>query len=166
METAGLDGEGLKVSYCRNGQSNKMTGSMVLAGEKYGISFELHLCGPRGGTFKALHQFAGHDIEREPAFPGFEVKAPPSFLFFIACHLSGAGVSIDRAFLKFADGVDQRKIEIFRDAWPDAAGVAGGAPAEGPEDVKLKVKKPKGDQERYGGKTNQRGDAASSSKEA
>lgn len=162
---AGLDGEGLAVAYCQNGQSNKVTGTIALSGEDHDVSFEMHLCGPRGGTSKSSHQFAGYDIESEPTFPGFEVEAPPSLLLFIAAFLSGTGVRFERAFLKFADGVDQRKIEILRDAHPGVAGAAAGGPAEGPEGAKLKVKKPEGEKEHNGSETYQRGDAASSSQE-
>lgn len=160
---AGFDDEGLAVAYCQNGQSNKVTGTITLSGEDHDVSFEMHLCGPRGGTSKSSHQFAGYDIESEPTFPGFEVEAPRSMLLFIACFLSGTGVRFERAFLKFADGVDQRKVEIFRDVHPGAAGVATGGPAEGPEGAKLKVKKPEGEKEQNGSETYQRGDAASSS---
>jgi len=162
---AGFGNEGLEVAYCQNGQSNKVTGTIALSGEDHEVSFEMHLCGPRGGTSKSSHQFAGYDIESEPNFPGFEVEAPPSLLLFIACFLSGTRVRFERAFLKFADGVDQRKIEIFRDMRPGVAGVADGGPAELPEGAKLKLKKTEGNKEQDGGETYQRGDAASSSKE-
>lgn len=162
---ANLDGEGLAVAYCPNGQSNKITGSIALSDEDHEVSFEMHLCGPRGGTSKSSHQFAGYDIEREPTFPGFEVEAPPSLLLFIACFLSGTGVRFERAFLKFADGVDQRKIEIFRDAHSAEGGADKGDPAEGPKGPTLKVKKLEGEKEENGSKTDKRGDAASSSQE-
>ena len=161
---ADLEDHGLHVAYCENGQSNKITGKLRLAGKDHSLSFELHLCGPRGGTSKTSHQFAGYDIEGEPTFPDFEVEAPPDLLFFVACHLSGTGVSIARAFLKFADGIDQRKIEIHRAVPTAATSVVDDAPAEEPTGARLTVKKPRGEDERHGGKTDKRGDAASSSK--
>lgn len=160
---ANLEADDLAIAYCQNGQSNKITGTIALSGDDHNVSFEMHLCGPRGGTSKSSHQFAGYDIEREPKFPGFDVEAPPSLLLFIACFLNGTGVRFERVFLKFADGVDQRKIEIFRDIFPEVAGAADSSPAEGPEGAKLRVKKPEGEKEEDGSETNQRGDAASSS---
>lgn len=163
-DAAGFTDHGLEVVHCRNGQSNKVAGTITLGDEDHQVSFELHLCGPRGGTSKMAHQFAGYDIEQEPTFPGFELDAPPDMLLFIACHLSGTGMTITRAYLKFADGVDQRKIEIHRDISTTTAGVIADAPVEGPAGAKLTIKKPKGDQEQDGGKADKRGDAASSSK--
>lgn len=162
--TASVADHGLEVAHCRNGQSNKVAGTITLDGDDYRISFELHLCGPRGGTSKAAHQFAGYDIEQEPTFPGFKLEAPPDMLLFVACHLSGTGATIERAYLKFADGVDQRKIEIHRDIPTAMASAAVDAPVEGPAGAKLTIKKPMGDQEQDGSKADKRGDAASSSK--
>lgn len=162
-EAASLVDHGLEVTYFRDGQSNKVVGSLEVAGEERSVSFELHLSGPRGSTSKAAHQFAGYDIEREPTFPEFEVEAPPDILLFIACHLSGTGVSIARAFLKFADGVDQRKIEIHRSAPPMTAGVVEPVPVNGPAGAKLTIKKPKGELTKNGSTTDKRRDAAPSS---
>lgn len=160
---AHLSDHGLEVTYVRDGQSNKMTGSLELMGKEHPVSFELHLSGPRGGTSKAAHQFAGRDIEREPSFPGFEVEAPTDLLFFIACHLSGTGASVERAFLKFADGVDQRMIEIHRTAPPMAADATEIAPVDGPTGARFTVKKPKGEETENGSTSDKRGDAALSS---
>ena len=169
-EAAGLSGQELYVAYFENGQSNKVVGTITFAGRDYSASLELHLCGPLGGTSKAAHQFAGYDIEQEPTFPGFELEAPPDLLFFIACHLTGTGVSFAKAYLKFADGIDQRKVELHRDVLIDSAGSARNASTEasaaGPAGSKLTVKKPQRDQERDGSKADKRGNAASSSKKA
>jgi hypothetical protein len=164
-EASGLSEEGLSVVYCRNGQSNKVTGKLALDGKDHETCFELHLSDPRGGTSKSQHQFADYDIEQEPTLPGFELEAPSSLLFFIACHLSGTGAAITRAFLKFADGVDQRKLEIHRST-PAMASAVAQSPHEGPAGSKLTIKKPKGDQVQDGSEADKRGDAASSSQKA
>ncbi len=160
---ANLSDHGLTVDYCENGQSNKLTGDVKIEGKDCTVSFELHLAGPRGGTSKAAHQFAAYDIESEPTLPGFEVEAPSDLLFFIACHLSGTGASVARAFLKFADKIDQRKIEIHRELPPEATGVVETAPVDGPSGTKVTLKRGKGDEFKHGSKTDKRGDAASSS---
>lgn len=160
---AKLSDHGLAINYCENGQSNKITGDLEIDGKDFTVCFELHLAGPRGGTSKAAHQFAAYDIESEPTLPGFEVEAPSDLLFFIACHLSGTGASVARAFLKFADKVDQRKIEIHRELPAEATGVAEPAPIDGPSGTKMTLKKGRGDESKHGGKTDKRGDAASSS---
>jgi len=160
---AKLSDHGLEVVYCENGRSNKVSGSLIVGGKERTASFELHLSGPRGGTSKSAHQFASYDIEGEPTFPGFEMDAPPELLFFVACHLNGTGVSIGRAYLKFADNVDQRKIEIHREVPPMAAGAEVAGPVDGPSGTKLKLKKRVGDKDENGGKADKRGDAASSS---
>lgn len=160
---ASLSDHGLSVDYCENGQSNKITGTLLIEGKNYTVCFELHLAGPRGGTSKAAHQFAAYDIEREPTLPGFEVEAPSDLLFFIACHLSGTGASVARAYLKFADKVDQRKIEIHRESASEATGVAEPAPVDGPSGTKVTLKKARGDEFKHGSETDKRGDAASSS---
>lgn len=161
---AQLSDYGLSVRYFRDGQSNKITGSLQLAGKEHPVSFELHLSGPRGGTSKMAHQFVDWDVERAPSLPGFEIEAPAGLLLFIACHLSGAGARVAQAFLKFADGIDQRKIEIHRVAPPETAAVVEAAPMEGPSGAKLRIKKPRGDQIENGSSTDKRRDAASSSK--
>lgn len=160
---AKLNDRGLSINYCENGQSNKIFGELVIDGKVFTVCFELHLAGPRGGTSKAAHQFAAYDIESEPTLPGFEVEAPSDLLFFIACHLSGTRASVARAFLKFADKVDQRKIEIHRELPGEATGAEETGPIDGPRGTKLSLKKEKGDEFNNGGKTDKRGDAASSS---
>jgi hypothetical protein len=157
---ADLLNHGLEVTYFRDGQSNKVSGTI----EDKQISFELHLCGPHGGTSKASHQFAGQDIEREPSLPGFVAEAPAGLLFFIGLHLSGTGAAVARAFLKFADGVDQRMIEIHRATQTASDEIVAHMPAEEPAGTKLTIKKPKGEQTENGSTTDQRGDAAPSSK--
>ncbi|KEJ91073.1 hypothetical protein [Sulfitobacter donghicola] len=165
---AGLGDQDLEVTYCRNGQCNKLSGEIEIAGSTYKVSLELHLSGPRGGTTKKKHQFAKSDvavcdIEQQPLLLEYDVEAPDRLLFFIACHLSGTGVSIARAYFKFADGVDQRMLEIHRpDALPMAAPKQAG-PDEGPLGTIMKVRKPEGEKKEDGIKTNKRGDAASSS---
>ena len=159
-QTAGLADHGLEAVYVTDGRSNQVTAE--LNGKP--VNFELHLCGPRGGTSKSSHQFAGHDIEREPALPGFVVEAPPGLLFFICLFLSSTVTTVHRAFIKFADGVDQRMIEIHRAVPSSMTGDVGDAPAEGPAGAKLTIKKPKGEQTENGSTTDQRGDAAPSTK--
>ncbi|MCL8384669.1 hypothetical protein [Xanthobacter aminoxidans] len=160
---AGLHEHGLEVRYCPNGRSNKIAGTFRSGDTEYGVSFELHLSGPQGGTSKSTHQFAGDDIETTPMFAGFAEAAPPDILLFLACHLSGTGVSVARAFFKFADKVDQRKIEVHRGAPAGAMDTIDTRPADGPAGYKLTIKKPKGDQTENGSTSDKRGDAASSS---
>lgn len=164
-DAASISDHGLEINYCRNGQSNKMSGSIQVGGDAYKVSLELHLCGPQGGTSKSAHQFAGYDVESEPTFPGFEVEAPPDILLFVACHLAPTGASISRAFLKFADGMDQRKIEIHRHSTDSAIGFVAESPVDGPAGAKITLKKPKGEEEQDGSKTAKRRHAASRSKE-
>jgi hypothetical protein len=158
---ASLCDHGLKIAFVKDGQSSKITGS-IDGGRT--VSFELHLSGPRGGTSKTAHQFAGRDVEREPSFPGFAEEAPAELLFFIACHLSGTGVSVAKCFIKFADGVDQRMIEIHRAMPASAAGVVVDAPVDGPTGAKLTIKGQKGEKTGNGSTSDQRGDAAPSQK--
>lgn len=165
-DASGIDQDLLGVAYCRSGQSNKLTGSITLEGEEHTVSFELHLCGPRGGTSKSSHQFSGYDIEGEPTFPGFEIDAPPSLLFFIACFLSGTSVRFEKVFLKFADGIDQSKIELYRGAQQSTVADENVGPTEGPEGAKLTVKKVEGEKEEDGSEAYQWRDAAPGSKEA
>lgn len=160
---AGLSKHGLSVAHCEFGRSNKLTGALTVDGNRYTVSFELHLCGPQGGTSKVVHQFVGYDIEEEPTFPGFEVEAPPDILAFVACHLGGTGVSVARAYFKFADKVDQRKIEIHRNIPPMTAGVPQTGPVDAPTGTKLKLKNARGEKETHGSKADKREDAASSS---
>ena len=157
---AKLPDQGMAVAYFNDGQSNKVTASL----DDKSISFEVHLCGPRGGTSKSSHQFAGKDIEREPSLPGFVVEAPPGLLFFIGLHLRGTGASVARAFLKFADGIDQRMIEIHRSAPAATAGIIVDAQLDGPTGTKFTIKKAKGEQQENGSTTDKWGDAAPSSK--
>lgn len=166
---ANLTTHGMEVIHVSDGRSNKVTGSLAHEGIDYEVSFELHLCGPRGGTSKSSHQNAGCDfavcdIEQQPSLIPYGVEAPDKLLFFIACHLSGTGVRVAKAFIRFADGVDKRMLEIHRPAasMPAVAKVTG--PVDGPAGSKLTIKKPVGEQEENGSKTDQRGDAASSSK--
>lgn len=160
---AGIHEHGLEVRYCPNGRSNKLSGTFRSGDLVYGVSFELHLSGPQGGTSKAAHQFAEHDVETAPLFAGFAEAAPSDLLLFLACHLSGTGASVARVFFKFADKVDQRKIEIHRSALPMRAGIAETNPADGQVGSKLTIKRPKEDQTENGSASDKRGDAASSS---
>ncbi|WP_394198889.1 hypothetical protein [Litoreibacter albidus] len=165
---ANLDGSGLEVTYCRNGQCNKLSGEFLVSGIAYKVSLELHLSGPRGGTAKKKHQFAKCDvtvcdIEQQPSLIEYDVEAPSRLLFFIACHLSATCVSIARAYFKFADGVDQRMLEIHRPTEALSATEIGTGLDLGPSGSTLKIKKPQGEKKEDGIETNQRGDAASSS---
>lgn len=160
---ANLSSDELEVIHCRSGQSRKLVGTMHLDGEAYSVVFELHQCGPEGGTSKAEHEYAGDVIEDEPPLPGFEEEAPEALLLFVACHLSAARTKIARAFLKFADGVDKKRIEIFRDAQPAASAGSVVSPAGEPEGSKLSLVNSGKEREKNGGKTDKRGDAASSS---
>lgn len=165
---AGLTTHGMEVVHVTDGRSNKVTGSLDHDGTEYAVSFELHLCGPRGGTSKSTHQNAGCDfalcdIEEQPSLIPYDVDAPDQLLFFLACFLSGTGVKVSKAFIRFADGVDKRMIEIHRPVEAvSGAGIDSG-PVDGPVGTKLKIKKTVGEQEENGSKTDQRGDAASSS---
>lgn len=156
---ANLSDYGLTVAYFKDGQSNKVTASL----DDKSVSFELHLCGPRGGTSKVSHQFAGKDIEREPSLPGFVVEAPPGLLFFIGLYLRATGAAVEKAFLKFADGVDQRMIEIHRPAHDVSDGIVADAPLDGPAGSKFKIKTTKGEDQENGSTSNKRGNAAPSS---
>lgn len=160
---ADLSAQGLEAVYVQKGQSYKLAGTLRLAGKDFPVSFELHLSGPRGGTSKSSHQFVAYDIEGEPSFPGFEMEAPAELLFFVACYLNGTGASIARVFIKFADGVDQRMIELHRAAPPATAVSEGTAPLIAPTGTKLVPKKSKGERIQNGSTADKRGDAASSS---
>ncbi|AXT35618.1 hypothetical protein D1820_11885 [Phaeobacter sp. LSS9] len=165
---ADLDGHGLEVTYCRSGQCNKLTGEIQISGQTFKVSLELHLSGPRGGTTKKKHQFAKSDvsvcdIEQQPLLIDYDVEAPDRLLFFVACHLSGTGVSVARACFKFADGIDQRMLEIHRPVEKTVAATEDRGPDEGPLGTIMKVKKPEGEKKEDGIETNKRGDAASSS---
>lgn len=151
---------GLEVNRVADGQSNKVTGSIDFEGTERTVSFELHLCGPRGGTAKSAHQFAGNDIEAQPTFPGFGIEAPASLLLFIALHLGGTGVSVARAFLKFADGIDQRMVEIHRIMPKVVSTETENAVIEEPTGAKLRIKTPMGEQLEDGSATYKRGNAA------
>lgn len=159
-EMADIETEGLSVVHVKDGQSNKITGTINVGDKSYDVSFELHLSGPRGGTSKNAHQFVGKDIEGEPCLPGFDIEAPQGLLFFVACHLSGTGVSVSKAFIRFADGVDKKMIEIHR---PVKSAAADATPATSPPGGGFKLKKDL--KEKHGHASNQRRDAASSSKQ-
>lgn len=158
---ANLSDHGLTVAYFKDGQSNKVTASL----DDKSVSFELHLCGPRGGTSKVSHQLAGKDIEREPSLPGFVVEAPPGLLFFIGLYLRATGATVEKAFLKFADGVDQRMIEIHRPAYDVRDGIVADASLDGPagSKLKIKIKKTKGEEKENGSTSHKRRNAAPSS---
>jgi hypothetical protein len=166
---AGLAMHDMEVVHVTDGRSNKVITRLVHEGVEHEVSFELHLCGPRGGTSKPTHQNAGCDvavcdIEEQPSLIAYDVTAPKRLLFFLACFLSGTGVKVAKAFIRFADGVDKRMIEIHRPAKSAAATATEDGPvADGPVGSKLKIKKPMGEQDENGSNTNKRGDAASSS---
>lgn len=166
---AGLVEHGMDVVHVTDGRSNKVTARLTHEGTEHDVSFELHLCGPRGGTSKSTHQNAGCDftvcdIEEQPSLIPYEVPAPDRLLFFLACFLSGTGVKVAKAFIRFADGIDKRMIEIHRPAKSAADAATDQDPVvDGPVGSKLKIKRPMGEQDENGSKTDQRGDAASSS---
>lgn len=161
---------GLEIAHFNDGKSNKIAGSIEVDGVERPVNIELHLSGPKGGTSKSMHQLAGCviepgcDIDREPSLPGLVIDAPPDLLFFLACHLSPTGVSVARSFFKFADGVDQRMIELHRPVSTNKAGNASDPSVHEPKGAKLRIKKPKGEKEENGSATNKRGDAASGEK--
>lgn len=164
--SADLESVGLAVAHYRRGDSNKLSGSVELEDGQHDVSFELHLCGPKGGTSKASHQLAGYDIESEPALPGLpglEMETASPILLYLACHLAPTGASVARAFFKFADGTDQRKIEIHRSTPVTTTGSIRSDAVEGAAGTKLRFKKLKGEEVQDGSKTAKRGDAASSS---
>ena len=163
-DAAALNQHGLEVIYVRDGRSNKLVSSLRMDGFERSVSFELHLSGPRGGTSKTAHQFAGKDIDGEPSLPGFGLEAPDDLFFFIACHLGGTGSSVARAFIKFADGIDQRMVEIHRALPAMAGGVVEPAPLDGPAGSKLTLKRATGEEGENGSQHDQRRDAASRSK--
>lgn len=167
---AELGAHDMEVVHFTDGRSNKVVARLPLDEVVHDVSFELHLCGPRGGTSKSTHQNAGCDfsvcdIEEQPSLIPYSVPAPGQLLFFLACYLSGTGVRIAKAFIRFADGVDRRMVEIHRPAALTSGAADASDPAQYvPVGARIKIKKPMGEQEENGGKTDQRGDAASSSK--
>ncbi|MFT4015234.1 MAG: hypothetical protein QM682_17965 [Paracoccus sp. (in: a-proteobacteria)] len=166
---ADLVAHDMEVVHIADGRSNKVIARLTHEGVEHDVSFELHLCGPRGGTSKSTHQNAGCDfticdIEEQPSLIPYNVPAPDRLLFFLACSLSGTGMKVAKAFIRFADGVDKRMIEIHRPAKSTTEAITGGYPVvDGPVGSKLKIKKPMGEQDENGSKTDKRGDAASSS---
>lgn len=166
---ADLTTHGMEVVHVTDGRSNKIIARLPHGGIEHDVSFELHLCGPRGGTSKAAHQNAGSDfticdIEEQPSLIPYDVPAPDRLLFFLACFLNGTGVKVAKAFIRFADGVDKRMIEIHRPAELAAGAVYGEDPVvDGPIGSKLKINKPMGERDENGSKIDKRGDAASSS---
>lgn len=166
---ADLAAHGMEVVHVTDGRSNKVVARLTHDEVEHEVSFELHLCGPRGGTSKSTHQNAGCDIavcdiEEQPSLIPYDVIAPDRLLFFLACFLSGTGVKVAKAFIRFADGVDKRMIEIHRPAKSATGADTDHSPlVDGPVGTKLTIKKPMGEQDENGGKSDQRGDAASSS---
>lgn len=162
--SAKLADYGLAIVYCQNGRSNKISGRLQVGGHEYTVSMELHLAGPKGGTSKSAHQFAGSDIDLVWTLPGIETTAPDELLFFVACHLDITGVSVSRTYLKYADGVDQRSVQLQRPLEGTAAPDVGSVKhVEGPAGTRLVMKQTKGEQNENGITTDQRRDAASSS---
>lgn len=161
---AGLTAHGFCVRSCEVGPANKICGGVVIGGQKLELSLELHLADRRGRTRKNCHQFAGLGVEGAPYFPGFELDAPPSLLFFLAYQLGPTGTRIERVHLVFADGVDRKMIELHREFVDTAA--AHTAPAEAAEAAvgsKIKVRqRAKGDGADDGREADQRGNAAPS----
>lgn len=166
---AGLATHDMDVVHVADGRSNKVIARLIHEGVEHDVSFELHLCGPRGGTSKSTHQnascdFTVCDIEEQPSLIHYDVPAPNQLLFFLACFLSGTGVKVAKAFIRFADGVDKRMIEIHRPAKSAAeSGKSEDPVVDGPVGSKLTIKKPMGEQDKNGSKTDKRGNAASSS---
>jgi hypothetical protein len=162
-DSAKIQTAGLQIVYCKEGQSNKVVGKTVVEGKLIDVNIEFHLSGPRGGTAKVAHQFAGFDIEREPTLFGTEIAATSALLLFAACHLNPTGMSIERLYLKFADNVDHRMIEIHRPKPYESIDIVDIGSPIGLVGTKLKLKKLNGDEVENGGQADKWGDAAPSS---
>ena len=106
----------------------------------------------------ALSKPAACDIEREPSLFQIDMDAPGSLLLFVACHLDGTCMSISRAYLKFADGVDQHMIEMHRPVWEEPKVSSDNGPEQDLRGTTLKVKKSTGGKKDV--KTNKPGNAA------
>ncbi|WP_432256042.1 hypothetical protein [Limimaricola sp. AA108-03] len=164
-----LEDRGLEVSYVKDGHCNKLSGTITFEGEERNVSFELHLSGPKGGTSKSSHQYAKCDfqvcdIEEQSSLFPYDVEAPKDLLFFVACHLSGTGASIARAFIKFADGIDQRMLETHRPLTDARIEREATTKTDQRVGAKLKLKESKRKEKENGSTTNQWRDAAPGSK--
>lgn len=162
---ADLSSRGLEVASYKDGPCYKIAGKIVINGTERAMSLELHIAGPRGGTSKDCHQFALTGDATAPRFPGFEIAAPDSLLFFLAYHLDATGVAVRKLYLMFADGVDRDRVELHR---PEALAAPKTStpvePGSGPMGTKVALKKTVvGDTTEDGIETSKRGDAASSS---
>ena len=163
---SGLENKDIQIKYCSKGRCNKISGHLITEGKKIPINMEIHLCGARGGTMKKKHQFAFSkpetcDVDREPSLFDIDMDAPNDLLFFIAYYLNGTNTSVSRVYLKFADGVDQRMVEMHRPVEEKTKVSSEDGPDQGPHGTMLKIKKPDGDKKNV--KTDKSGNAASGS---
>lgn len=164
FKEAELSKWGLDVQLCKTGPCYKIIGRMTAGAEMHDISIELHYAGPQGGTSKTRHQFANADVDEAPWFPGFDLVAPETLLCFLAYYLDGAKVRVDKLFLIFADGIDRKRVQLYRPAASASKPIAAPVPLASPSGAKLKIKgKARGDSSEHVSKTDKRGDAASSS---
>lgn len=146
----------LSVQYFKKGHSYKLSGAVEVDQRVVGVSFELHLCDPLGGTSKPSHQFAEFDVEAQPTFPGFEVDAPEDLLLFIACNLSVTGSRFTKAYFKYADGIDRRQIEIHRTHESVITPIAEEIPVREAVRSTITLKKKAGAKENDGSEADQR----------
>lgn len=114
LHSIGLNEAQVSCVRYENGPSNKLIVAVPIEGVLRRVSVELHYCGPRGGTSKAKHQFAEHDVETEPELPNFHVEAPQDLLVFLSYSLTPTRTTVDKLFLMFADGIDRKKIQLHR----------------------------------------------------
>lgn len=111
--SAGADGIVFKRSLI--GPGNKIFGTADIGGGPKPFSAEFHLAGPKGGTGKGAHQFAGLDGPLTGyLFDEFEDFEDPSgtLLLFVAYMLSPSRTTVQRAWLVIADGLSKEKIEL------------------------------------------------------
>lgn len=100
--------------FCPKGPGNKIVAHIQIEGRSQEICMELHLAGPKGGTRKKDHQFAGiSDPEQRELWENVsEFDAPESLLCFVAYRLSETRTKIQDAWLVFADGNGREKIKL------------------------------------------------------
>ncbi len=108
---------GSAISFKRSlvGPANKIVGTVDIGGGPKPFSAEFHIAGPKGGTGKEAHQFAGLDEQWNGClFEEFEDIEDPSgmLLLFVAYWLSPSRTTVARAWLVFADRVSKEKIEL------------------------------------------------------
>jgi len=158
---AGLRDLGWDITTAPAGPGNKLVCKGPADGPIRDVVIEVHLSGPRGGVSKSKHQFAAA-TSSSGYLPGFEVAAPASALMFLGLYPDAAFTRISDAYLMYADGGERQciKLDLRRDAAPDARKGSEPAVQKKVPGSKLKVKKT-AREKRDAGPKNKRGDGSS-----